>query len=68
MQTSSAGQSWLRRHALVLFLLVSYTLMVMLVVQQDRTIDSQRTLIRQLFHDSMELNARKVREVSSKLR
>jgi hypothetical protein len=42
----------------VLFLL-SYGLMTMLVVEQGRTIDAQRTLIRQLFGDSSELTALK---------
>ena len=39
----------------VLFL-VSYGLMAMLVVEQGKTIDSQRILIRQLFTDSAELS------------
>jgi hypothetical protein len=38
----------------VLFL-VSYGLMAMLVVEQGRTIDNQRGLIRSLFSDSSEL-------------
>jgi uncharacterized membrane protein len=42
----------------VLFLL-SYGLMALLVVEQGRTIDSQRNLIRQLFSDSTELSAMK---------
>ena len=40
----------------VLFLL-SYGLMTMLIVEQGRTIDSQRALIRELFRDSTELSA-----------
>lgn len=35
---------------------ISYGLMTMLVVEQGRTIDSQRALIRELFRDSMALN------------
>jgi hypothetical protein len=37
--------------------LLSYGLMTMLIVEQGRTIDSQRALIRELFRDSTELSA-----------
>ncbi|HWY87836.1 MAG TPA: hypothetical protein VNX28_13985 [Gemmataceae bacterium] len=40
----------------VLFL-ISYGLMTMLIVEQGRTIESQRALIRELFRDSTELSA-----------
>jgi len=42
---------------LVVLFLVSYGLMALLVVEQGRTIDSQRALIRQLFTDSTQLSA-----------
>jgi hypothetical protein len=41
---------------LVVLFLISYGLMALLVVEQGRTIDSQRTLIQQLFSDSTELS------------
>jgi len=41
---------------LVVLFLISYGLMAMLVVEQSRTIDTQRSLIRQLFSDSTELS------------
>ncbi len=44
---------------LVVLFLVSYGLLAMLVVEQDRTITAQRSLIQQLFSDSMELTAMK---------
>lgn len=40
---------------LVVLFLFSYGLMTMLIVEQGRTIDSQRALIRELFRDSSEL-------------
>lgn len=40
----------------VLFL-ISYGLMTMLIVEQGQTIESQRSLIRDLFRDSQELSA-----------
>ncbi len=46
---------------LVVLFLISYGLMTMLIVEQGRTIDSQRTLIRELFHDSTELSAVKMK-------
>jgi cytoskeletal protein RodZ len=44
----------------VLFL-ISYGLMTMLIVEQGRTIESQRALIRELFRDSTELSAVKMK-------
>jgi hypothetical protein len=41
---------------LVVLFLISYGLMAMLVVEQGRTIDSQRNLIRSLFDDSSQLS------------
>lgn len=46
---------------LVVLFLISYGLMTMLIVEQGRTIDSQRALIRDLFHDSQELSAVKLK-------
>jgi hypothetical protein len=44
---------------LIVLFLVSYGLMALLVVEQGRTIDSQRGLIRDLFSDSSRLNSMK---------
>ncbi|MGZ4827852.1 MAG: hypothetical protein ACXVY9_10840 [Terriglobales bacterium] len=49
-----------RRYLVISVLATSSLLMLLLVMQQDRTISSQRNLIRQLFKDSLELNAIKV--------
>jgi hypothetical protein len=52
-----------RKHTLlpvlIVLFLVSYGLMAMLVVEQDRTIGSQRALITSLFSDSTELTTLK---------
>jgi Tfp pilus assembly protein PilV len=45
---------------LIALFLISYGLMAMLVVEQGRTIDSQRNLIRDIFGDSAQLNAMKM--------
>jgi len=42
---------------LTVLFLISYGLMTMLIVEQGRTIESQRALIRELFRDSKELSA-----------
>jgi hypothetical protein len=42
---------------LVVLFLISYALLAKLVVEQGRTIDSQRSLIHQLFGDSSQLSA-----------
>lgn len=44
---------------LVILFLVSYGIMSLLVVEQGRTIDAQRNLIRSLFSDSSQLSAMK---------
>ena len=49
-----------RRYLVISVLATSSLLMLLLVMQQDRTISSQRNLIRQLFQDSLELNALKL--------
>ncbi len=58
-------QSPFRRRAVILVLAFGFALMSVLVVQQERTIDSQRVLIRQLFRDSLELNAMRIQQVQS---
>jgi outer membrane biosynthesis protein TonB len=45
---------------LVVLFLISYSLLTMLVVEQGRTIDSQRSLIHLLFGDSIRLSATRV--------
>lgn len=44
---------------LTVLFIVSYGLLTMLVVEQGRTIDSQRNLIRDLFNDSIQLTSMK---------
>jgi ABC-type uncharacterized transport system involved in gliding motility auxiliary subunit len=46
---------------LTVLFLISYGLMTMLIVEQGRTIESQRALIRELFGDSKELSALKAK-------
>ena len=49
---------------LTVLFLISYGLMTMLIVEQGTTIENQRALIRDLFHDSAELTALKGKAVS----
>lgn len=44
---------------LVVLFVISYGLLVELVIEQDRTITAQRSLVHQLFGDSMELQSLK---------
>ena len=46
---------------LTVLFLISYGLMTLLIVEQGQTIESQRTLIRELFRDSTELSASKLK-------
>jgi hypothetical protein len=49
---------------LTVLFLISYGLMTMLIVEQGTTIENQRALIRDLFHDSAELTALKGKAVT----
>src|SRR5246127_4911772 len=48
---------------LTVLFMISYALMTMLIVEQGQTIESQRALIRELFRDSTELSAAKMKAV-----
>jgi hypothetical protein len=56
-----------RKHSmlpvLVVLFLISYSMMTILIVEQGRTIEAQRSLIHSLFSDSTELNRMKKGEV-----
>jgi hypothetical protein len=57
--TPAKKQSWLP--VLTVLFLVSYAIMTLLIVEQGQTIESQRALIRELFRDSTELSATKLK-------
>lgn len=58
---ASKKNAWLP--LLTVLFLISYGLMTMLIVEQGQTIQSQRALIRELFRDSTELSAVKMKPV-----
>jgi len=51
---------------LTVLFMISYGLMTMLIVEQGQTIESQRALIRELFRDSTELSAVKMKAQEEK--
>jgi cytoskeletal protein RodZ len=53
---------------LTVLFLISYGLMTMLIVEQGKTIQSQRTLILDLFHDSSALTAMQGKAIHQKQR
>jgi hypothetical protein len=53
----SVKSSWLRRQGLLLVLLFGYLMVGLVELEQARTIAAQRTLIRDLFQDTLELRA-----------
>lgn len=56
---------WLQRHSLLVITLFAYCAMTTMLLYQERVIDTQRTLIRQLFSDNMELTARKIHDIQN---
>lgn len=63
--TPAKKQSWLP--VLTVLFLVSYAIMTLLIVEQGQTIESQRALIRELFRDSTELSATKMKAQAAQL-
>ncbi|HKW25759.1 MAG TPA: hypothetical protein VJN48_08245 [Terriglobales bacterium] len=51
---------------LTVLFLVAYSMMTMLIVEQDNTIHTQSLLIKELFSDSSQLSAMKGREVQKR--
>jgi hypothetical protein len=51
---------------LTVLFMVSYGLMTMLIVEQGATIESQRGLIREMLHDSLELSSMKGKAIQEK--
>ena len=62
-RSESARSSWSRRYGLNIIALAACIMMALLVMEQRRVIDNQRTLIRHLFSDSLELTALKFRDI-----
>jgi hypothetical protein len=60
-ETPRKKHGWLP--LLTVLFMISYGLMTMLIVEQGQTIESQRALIRELFRDSSELSAVKMKAV-----
>lgn len=58
--TATKKHTWLP--VLTVLFLISYAIMTLLIVEQGQTIESQRALIRELFQDSTELSATKIRD------
>jgi hypothetical protein len=58
--------SWIRKNGLSMVFLFLYVLLALLVIEQGRTIESQKQLIRTLFHDSQQLSAMKMREAQER--
>ncbi len=57
--------SWITQNRLVTILFVAYLFLSGLVIEQGRIIENQRTLIHQLFGDSLALNAVRTRALNS---
>jgi hypothetical protein len=65
---STRALLWLKKQGLVLIVFFAFLVTSMLAILQQRTIESQRTLIRQLFQDSLELNQVKMKSVTERHR
>jgi hypothetical protein len=66
MNTHSQRLPWLRTRGVLILLMLAYLLSSALIIMQQRTIESQRALIRDLFRDSMELTQLKVKHAAVK--
>jgi len=62
MMTKTNTYSWIRKQGVFLLLLLAFLFTTSLVIQQQRTIDTQQALIRDLFRDSAELSQIKMKQ------
>lgn len=58
--------NWVSANGLVTILLAGYFFLSLLVFEQGRTIESQRSLIQQLFGDSIALNMARVHKIEQR--
>ena len=66
MPTISGLCTWVSKQGLVVVSHIALVLTALLVVQQQRTIDSQRVLIQQLFSDSQQLTQMKIHAIAQR--
>lgn len=64
--TNPDKYSWIRKQGAFLILLLAFLFTTSLVIEQERTIETQRVLIRDLFRDSMELSQIKIKQAVAK--
>lgn len=64
--TIAPVKSLLKNRAILLLLLIGYAVTSSIVIEQQRTIESQRVLIRDLFHDSVALTNLRIKEAAVK--
>jgi hypothetical protein len=57
---------WVRSNSLTTIAIFAFLVVSAMLVEQARIINSQQTLIRLLYSDSQELNARKVHDLQGK--
>ena len=65
MTVKSAQLSWIRKRGVLLLTFLAFLITSSLVFEQQRTIESQRVLIRDLFRDSMELSQIKIQQTTA---
>jgi uncharacterized coiled-coil protein SlyX len=58
--------NWVRSNSLTVVALFAFLVLSAMLVEQARIINSQQALIRLLYSDSQELNARKVHDLQVK--
>jgi hypothetical protein len=56
--------SWIKKRGVLLLLFMAFLMTSSVVFEQQQTIESQRVLIRDLFHDSMELNQIRIKQTA----
>jgi len=64
--TIASMKSVIKNRAILFLLLVGYLVTSSIVIEQQRTIESQRVLIRDLFRDSMALTNLRIKKAAVK--
>lgn len=69
-QYATAGpmSTWLHKNLITAVALFAYVVMAIMFAEQTRVVENQRTLIKQLYNDNLELTALKMQQIKNKHR
>ncbi|HYE25713.1 MAG TPA: hypothetical protein VEG32_11010 [Clostridia bacterium] len=64
--TADPMSNWLHKNLVSAVALFAYVVMAIMFAEQTRVVENQRTLIKQLYNDNVELTALKMQQIKNK--